>query len=112
MVREQARDGDGVLGRGPLAGDAIPVFGGKPDAAGCHGCTDCCHLPSISVTDEEAVRLRALHEGWAEPIEPLELASDPAHEGWSIMRGPCVFRREDPPLAAGGCRVYADRPAS
>jgi Fe-S-cluster containining protein len=98
--------------RGPLAGEPIPLYGGQPDAGGCNGCTDCCHLPEIAVTDEEAARLHALHAAWPEPIEPLILEPDQAHAGWYVMQGPCVFRREDRPLAAGGCRIYADRPAS
>ena len=98
--------------RGPLAGEPRPLFGGQPDADGCNGCTDCCHLPEISVTDEEAARLRGLHEEWKGPIAPLSLSPDPVHAGWQIMQGPCVFRQDDRPLAAGGCRIYADRPAS
>jgi Fe-S-cluster containining protein len=102
---------DDITSRGPLAGQPIPLFGGQPDAGGCNGCTDCCHLPEISVTDEEAARLRRLHAGWEGPIAPLSLRADPAHEGWQMMQGPCVFRQVDRPLAAGGCRIYADRPA-
>lgn len=97
--------------RGPLAGEAIPLYGGQPNLDSCNGCTDCCHLPEISLTNEEADRLRALHGAWSGPIETLVIEPDRAHEGWQIMRGPCVFRQEDRLLAAGGCRVYADRPA-
>jgi Fe-S-cluster containining protein len=102
---------DDITAHGPLAGKPIPLYGGRPDAAGCNGCTDCCHLPQISVTDEEAARLHTLHAAWMEPIEPLVLSPDPAHEGWQIMQGPCIFRRLDRPLSAGGCRIYEDRPA-
>jgi Fe-S-cluster containining protein len=63
------------------------------------------------VTDEEAARLRRLHAWWEGPIAPLRLRQDPAHEGWQIMRGPCVFLQDDRPPADGGCRIYKDRPA-
>jgi Fe-S-cluster containining protein len=96
---------------GPLAGDPLPLHGGSPSISGCGGCTDCCHLPEISVTDEEAARLQAIHPSFPEPLGELVIDTDPAHEGWAIMRGPCVFRRLDRPLVAGGCRIYEDRPA-
>jgi Fe-S-cluster containining protein len=96
---------------GPLAGQSIPLHGGLPGDAGCGGCTDCCHLPEISITDEEAARVTAAYAELKEPLGELVIRTDPANEGWSIMEGPCVFRRLDTPLAAGGCRIYADRPA-
>jgi Fe-S-cluster containining protein len=97
---------------GPLAGQSIPLHGGSPGDAGCGGCTDCCHLPEISITDEEAARVEAAHAGLNEPLGELVIRKDPGNESWSIMEGPCVFRRLDTPLAAGGCRIYADRPAA
>jgi Fe-S-cluster containining protein len=96
---------------GPLAGSPRPVYGGRPADTGCEGCTDCCHLPEISVTEEEADTLRRRHRDFGEELQPLLLHDDPAHEGWRIMQGPCVFRRIDTPLAQGGCRIYDDRPA-
>ena len=96
---------------GPLAGDALPMHGGRPDRTGCNGCIDCCHLPEISVTDEEVDRLREIHETFADPLGELVIREDPANEGWHIMAGPCVFRQYDRPLSAGGCRIYEDRPA-
>lgn len=98
--------------RGPLAGEPIPVHGGHPNRDRCNGCIDCCHLPEISVTDEEASRLRTIHSAFEAPLGELVLWGDPKHEEWQIMQGPCVFRRYDRPLGAGGCRIYADRPAS
>ena len=97
--------------QGPLAGEAMPTHGGTPGNQGCGGCTDCCHLPEISITDEEAVRVAARYSELAEPAGELVIARDPAHEGWQIMQGPCVFRRADSPLEQGGCRIYDDRPA-
>ncbi|HCG01285.1 MAG TPA: hypothetical protein DEV93_12155 [Chloroflexi bacterium] len=100
------------LDRGPVVGEPRPVHGGHPSAAGCGGCVDCCHLPEISVTDEETLELQTL----AESVVGLEAApmftADPVHEGWQIMRGPCVFRKSDSPIAAGGCRIYEDRPGA
>jgi Fe-S-cluster containining protein len=96
---------------GPLAGDAQPVHGGRPNGGGCNGCIDCCHLPEISVTDEEATRLLATYRSFEQPLGELSFSQDPAHEGWQIMAGPCVFRRYDRPLARGGCRIYDDRPS-
>ncbi len=96
--------------RGPLAGEPIPVYGGRPTRDSCNGCIDCCHLPEISVTDEEANRLREIHSTFETPLGDLVLWIDPAHQGWQIMQGPCVFRQYDKPLSAGGCRIYADRP--
>lgn len=98
--------------RGPLAGEATPVHGGAPDGDGCNGCIDCCHLPEISVTDEEAGRLQALHAAFDQPPGELIIHDDPAHDGWKIMAGPCIFRRYDQPLATGGCTIYASRPVS
>jgi hypothetical protein len=112
IFRGKGRILEDLRTRGPLAGEPIPLFGGRPNEGGCNGCTDCCHLPEIAVTDEEAERLSGLYAGWEGPIAPLRLAPDPAHAGWQIMQGPCVFRREDRPLTAGGCRIYGDRPAS
>lgn len=97
---------------GPLAGEATPRHGGRPGRAGCEGCVDCCHLPEISVTDEEAARLRERYAELPAPLGALSLEVDPANEGWQIMQGPCPFRRLDSPLAAGGCRIYDDRPSS
>jgi Fe-S-cluster containining protein len=96
---------------GPLHGGVVPVHGGQPDESGCNGCIDCCHLPEISVTDEEAARLRAMYQTVEQPLGELSFSDDPAHEGWKIMAGPCVFRRYDRPLARGGCRIYDDRPS-
>lgn len=101
----------GVPRHGPLAGEPLPLYGGSPGAAGCNGCTDCCHLPEISITDEEAARLRERYETLSEPLGELLIHADAAHEGWNIMQGPCVFRRLDSPRAQGGCRIYEDRPA-
>jgi Fe-S-cluster containining protein len=97
---------------GPLSGQPIPLHGGVPGDAGCGGCTDCCHLPEISITDEEAARVTAVYAELDEALGALVIRADPEHEGWSIMQGPCVFRRLDMPLSAGGCRIYADRPAA
>jgi Fe-S-cluster containining protein len=96
---------------GPLAGQSIPLHGGTPGQAGCHGCTDCCHFPEISITDEEALRVTERYRNFPEQLDELLIHPDPAHDGWDIMQGPCVFRRLDTPLAAGGCRIYEDRPA-
>lgn len=96
---------------GPLTGESIPLYGGRPDADSCHGCIDCCHLPEISITDEEAERLRGIHTDFDGPLGELVVHPDPANDGWQIMTGPCVFRQYDRPLQAGGCRIYADRPA-
>jgi Fe-S-cluster containining protein len=96
---------------GPLAGQSIPLYGGTPGDVGCGGCTDCCHLPEISITDEEAITVTRRYAGITEPVGELVIRPDPAHDGWSIMQGPCVFRRLDSPLASGGCRIYEDRPA-
>ncbi len=96
---------------GPLAGQSVPLHGGKPDRIACNGCTDCCHLPEISITDEEAVRVSRRYAELAEPMGTLVIRDDPLHVGWKLMNGPCVFRRLDTPLAAGGCRIYEDRPA-
>ena len=94
-----------------MAGAPTPVHGGAPSGAkGCNGCVDCCHLPQISVTAEEAERLTAIARTFQEPLGELVIEPDPSFEGWRLMRGPCVFRRLDRPLAAGGCRIYADRP--
>jgi Fe-S-cluster containining protein len=96
---------------GPLTGGSVPVHGGAPGRPGCGGCTDCCHLPEISITDEEAVRVRRRYETLSDPLGELVIQSDPGHKGWNFMQGPCVFRRPDEPLAEGGCRIYEDRPA-
>jgi putative zinc- or iron-chelating protein len=95
---------------GPLQGQNAPNYGGRPDATGCNGCTDCCHLPEISVTGGEADRLQRLYHTVEQPLGALLIHDDPHHEGWRIMKGPCVFRQEDRPIAAGGCRIYDDRP--
>jgi hypothetical protein len=96
---------------GPLAGLSIPLHGGSPGDAGCGGCTDCRHLPEISITDEEAARVTRRNADLPEPLGELLMRRDPANEGWNIMQGPCVFRRLDTPLVAGGRRIYEDRPA-
>jgi Fe-S-cluster containining protein len=95
---------------GPLAGDPIPTHGGLPGTGGCNGCTDCCHLPAISVTDEEAERLRTVYLALEEPRGALVITPDSEHDGWQTMEGPCVFRRLDRPFQAGGCRIYEHRP--
>lgn len=100
-----------VTQTGPLAGEPLPVHGGRPDKDGCGGCIDCCHLPEISVTDEEADLLRSLYPTIDAPLGALDLRSDDQNPGWQIMSGPCVFRRYDRPLEAGGCRIYEHRPA-
>ncbi len=97
---------------GPVAGEDIPQHGGDPGLRGCNGCTDCCHLPEIAVTDEEAAELRILHAGFPHSLNPLIIAADTSHEGWQIMQGPCVFRQLDTPMAAGGCRIHDHRPSS
>jgi Fe-S-cluster containining protein len=97
---------------GPLNGQFHPVHGGHPDRDSCRGCIDCCHLPEISVTDEEAATLRAAHRRLDQPIGDLIIHPDPANPGWQLMAGPCIFRQYDAPLQAGGCRIYDDRPAS
>lgn len=102
---------DANLLGGPLAGEPVPIHGGTPDETGCNGCIDCCHLPEISVTDEEASTLREVSVTVAGPLGSLKLTPDPAHEGWQIMHGPCVFRQPNTPLAQGGCRIYEHRPA-
>ena len=66
----------------------------------------------ISVTDEEADTLNLVFSEIEEPLGDLVLSPDPDHDGWQIMRGPCIFRRYHRALAAGGCRIYEDRPAS
>lgn len=99
-----------VTETGPLHGERIPVHGGTPGGSGCNGCIDCCHLPEISVTDEEAERLKELYPTVEAPLEELVLDSDSSNPGWQIMQGPCVFRQIDTPLQAGGCRIYEDRP--
>jgi len=101
-----------VLDRGPMAGEPRPVHGGRPGTAGCGGCVDCCHLPEISVTDEEALELQALAETVVELEAVPIFMADPAHKGWQIMRGPCAFRKSDSPVAAGGCRIYEIRPGA
>jgi Fe-S-cluster containining protein len=98
--------------KGPIAGLPTPNYGGTPDAAGCRGCTDCCHLSELSITHEEAERLRAIYLNFQEPLGELRLQPDPNFEGWVLMKGPCVFRRINTSLAEGGCRIYQDRPAS
>lgn len=96
---------------GPLGGQPQPRHGGAPGAAGCNGCTDCCHLPEISITDEEECRLEARYADLEAPMGELIIRPDPSNAGWKLMQGPCVFRQLDTPLAAGGCRIYDDRPA-
>src|SRR5579859_6116665 len=91
---------------GPLSGQPISIHGGSPGHTGCNGCTDCCHLPEISITDEEAARVRRRYHALSEPLGELVIHADPTHEGWNTMRGPCVFRRLDTPVAQGGCRIY------
>ncbi len=103
---------DDIRLTGPLSGNPVPMHGGAPGDAGCNGCTDCCHLPEISITDEEAERIRVRHADLQEPLAELLIVRDPANDGWNIMQGPCVFRRLNTPLAAGGCRIYEDRPAA
>jgi hypothetical protein len=98
--------------QGPLTGDPKPVHGGSPSADGCGGCTDCCYLPEISVTDEESSTLAALAASRTEPGSTLVFTVDPAHDGWQIMHGPCVFRESSYPLHSGGCQIYEDRPSS
>lgn len=98
---------------GPLGGHPVPVHGGNPTSLGCDGCVDCCHLPEISITDEEATLLRVAYESdGEESVGELHIEPDVAHDGWQIMRGPCVFRRLEAPLVRGGCRIYDDRPAA
>ncbi len=99
-----------MLTHGPLYGESEPVYGGSPTRDSCNGCIDCCHLPEISLTNEEAGRLREVHARFETPLPELVIQPDQAHDGWQIMKGPCVFRRHDRPLVAGGCRIYADRP--
>jgi Fe-S-cluster containining protein len=100
-----------IRASGPLSGESMPIHGGSPGSTGCNGCTDCCHLPEISITDEEAARLKVRYGSLLGPLGDLVIDADPGHKGWSIMQGPCVFRRLDKSLAQGGCRIYEDRPA-
>ena len=101
-----------VPAAGPLAGEPSPVYGGDPGPDGCSGCIDCCHLPEISVTDEEAERIRVLFRRLDGAGEKLVLAPDESNPGWQIMQGPCVFRRPQRALQGGGCAIYDERPAS
>ncbi len=100
-----------VTAAGPMAGLNSPLHGGSPSRDACNGCTDCCHLPEISVTDEEATRLLRLYEDFDRPHGTLVIRADPDYPGWRIMQGPCVFRSHGSPAGAGGCRIYFDRPA-
>jgi Fe-S-cluster containining protein len=79
---------------------------------GCLGCTDCCHLSEISVTDEEAARLSRLAPGFHDLAGELVFAHDRDRHGWQLMQGPCPFRAIDSPASPGGCRIYDDRPGS
>jgi Fe-S-cluster containining protein len=97
---------------GPLAGEQAPIHGGNPNPSGCGGCVDCCHLPEISVTDEEAATLRTLHARLDGAAGPLDIRPRSGHDGWQTMHGPCSFRQEQQPLAQGGCRIYEDRPGT
>ena len=78
-----------IRATGPLSGRSIPVHGGTPGNAGCGGCTDCCHLPKISITDEEAIRVERRYRELAEPLGSLVIRPDADNEGWSVMEGPC-----------------------
>ncbi|HEX6506660.1 MAG TPA: YkgJ family cysteine cluster protein [Chloroflexota bacterium] len=98
--------------RGPIAGEPTAIHGGSPGAAGCHGCTDCCHLPEISITNDEAARLEAIYNTLEEPLGELLMEDDPAFEGWKVMKGPCVFRRPEATPTRGGCRIYSERPGA
>jgi Fe-S-cluster containining protein len=97
---------------GPLGGYATPVHGGTPRIETCNGCTDCCHLPEISVTDEEAGLLRQVAEDVEVPNGELVFEPDRKRSGWQLMQGPCPFRALDSPGLPGGCRIYEHRPGS
>jgi len=95
-----------------MAGEATPVHGGAPGLlAGCGGCTDCCHLPEISVTGEEAIKLSELYDRLDQPAGMLVILEDPSRQGWRVMRGPCAFRSINN-ATTSGCRIYQDRPGS
>jgi Fe-S-cluster containining protein len=96
---------------GPLAGEPIPLHGGSPTASTCGGCIDCCHLPAISLTVEEAARLEVLAITRQRVDEPLIIDLDPDRPDWRVMRGPCVFRGDDW-SGPRGCSIYDDRPGS
>lgn len=98
------------LSKGPIGGFTRPLLGGEPNATDCGNCVDCCHLPEIAVTDDEAAVLARKHEELS-IRRRLVLKPDHRHVGWLRMQGPCVFLSEG---AAGprGCRIYEDRPGS
>ena len=100
------------LNRGPLAGISQPVHGGQPGRHGCGGCTDCCHLPEIAITEAEAATLSALYDDLGSPEEMLRIVEDPERREWRKMLGPCAFRRSDRAVESGGCRIYGNRPGS
>jgi Fe-S-cluster containining protein len=100
------------LSRGPLSGISQPVHGGQPDRHGCGGCTDCCHLPEIAVTEDETATLSALYDELDAPAGMLRIVEDPKRRHWRKMLGPCVFRLSDWAVESGGCRIYDDRPGS
>lgn len=97
---------------GPLGGYQIPLFGGQPGLRGCNGCTDCCNLPEISVTDEEATLLATIADTVEMPAGEPQFALDPDRSGWQLMQGPCAFRDMNSTDLPGGCRIYEVRPGS
>ena len=97
---------------GPLGGHGIPLNGGQPGRSGCNGCTDCCHLPEISVSDEEAEALTRLTSEFDDLAGPLTFLPDKAVKGWQLLQGPCPFRATDSAVLPGGCRIYQQRPGS
>jgi hypothetical protein len=93
--------------QGPMGGLNQPIYGGAPSGIqGCNGCTDCCHLPEIAVTTEEAERLTSIARERGSVTPTPTFKPDKQREGWQVMLGPCSF------LEPGGCGIYADRPGS
>ena len=99
-----------TLSRGPVGGFRQPLFGGEPTAEACGKCTDCCHLPEISVTEEEVGILASKHEELS-VAQPLVVRRDEGNAGWLVMQGPCVFL-SDGSAGQRGCRIYEERPGS
>ncbi len=100
-----------IYSKGPIAGEGAPLHGGHPTEVDCAGCTDCCHFPDISVSNDEATRLIQLQNQLPD-VQRLVLQPDHNNAGWQLLKGPCPFRRLDVPLQLGGCRIYHDRPGT
>jgi Fe-S-cluster containining protein len=97
---------------GPLGGLPTPVHGGRPGMQGCGGCIDCCHLPEISVTAEEAALLSGLYHQLDQPESCLRIIEETGRRESLVMLGPCAFRRSGTPLESGGCRIHEERPGA